>query len=106
MKIPFIPVLFKAWQGENKRVRSIFALALFFFIAAIAAITLGEMDILGQGWSRTLAILLFAFTAAFLTAVHTFQNFADQQLREKEAAAVEEPNAAPNAAQNAAQAET
>jgi hypothetical protein len=93
MKIPFIPILFKAWQGKNRRVRTIFALALFFFVAALAAVTLGEMEILGHGWSRALAILLFAFTAAFLTAVYTFQNFADQQLRAKETLPVDEGNA-------------
>ena len=82
--------LSKAWQGKNPRVRSIFSFAIVSLIAGIATALLGEYGILAHEWSRTVAVLLLAFSAVSITAIFTFQSVTDQQLREKKNEGLEE----------------
>lgn len=73
MKIPLVSTLVKAWNGNNRRVRVFFALALAFALGCGGVLMLWNAGKLGAGAAGTVAFLLGAMSAVCVAAICTFQ---------------------------------
>lgn len=87
---PFVNLLFKAWQGGERRVRTALVLGVVFTLIAIFIGLLAEVAVLDKKIANIAAGALGVVAGLLAFGVIAYQSLIDQQVREQKIETVEE----------------